>query len=81
MFLHAMNFQNRAVNRHKSSTTITGGIKQLTHSKSDGGDNDLHAVMSPIGLHLFSLLLCHGCMVVTALQSLSVLLNFASKVT
>ncbi len=39
---------------------------RLTHSKGDGGDDDLHAVVRPVCLHLLPLLLRQGCMVVAA---------------
>jgi hypothetical protein len=38
----------------------------LTHAKGDGRNDDLHAVMRPIGLYLLPLLLGHSSVVVTA---------------
>ena len=49
----------RAFDAHSSG-------ESLTHAKCDGGHNDLHAVVCPVCLHLLSLRLCHGCMVVAA---------------
>ena len=55
----------------RSRAASQGGwnLRVRTHAESNGGNNDLHAVVRPVGLHLLALLLAHGRMVVAAVAA------------